>query len=57
MISAYDYALLVRSLGVIEGALNCASDEAVKNVAIGELDVIEPILEKLEKELFGNEQD
>lgn len=56
MISMYDYALLVRSLGIIEGAASCASDEAAKNVVIGELDIIDPILEKLEKELFGNEQ-
>ncbi len=55
MISLYDYALLVRSLGVIEGAVSCASED-VKTVAIGEFERIDQILEKLERELEGNHE-
>jgi hypothetical protein len=50
MISVGDYALLMRSLGIIEGTVCCA-DERVKTAVFGELEIIEPILEKLEEGL------
>lgn len=50
MITFGDYALLVRSLGVIEGAVSCA-DERVRTAVFTEFETIEPILEKLEEGL------
>ncbi len=55
MISVGDYALLVRSLGIIEGAVCCA-DERVKTAVLGELEIIEPILEELEEEVSHRER-
>lgn len=50
MISVGDYALLIRSLGVIEGAVSCA-DERVRAAVFAEFETIEQILEKLEEGL------